>query len=350
MVYYKRSPFLFTYWNEDNKIILYNYNSYTKAIVTKQVMRIIEILSEWRGTEEIYNILNFDMKNLRKALNQLVRLKIIHKKPLSMKDTNFSGRARWDPVDLAMQRQRSYGGAYPMSLRSGKSPSPIKHVKGLYSVTFQKESDKYNNDNKRTLQNVLEARRSIRNYSNNYINVDSLSHFLYNSARIKKIFKSNEGTLTQRPYPSGGARYPLEIYVVNNKISDIQKGIYYYDPLRHKIILLNRSKNYQRKFNDFILQVQKPAQNREPDVILIITAVFARTMWKYSNIAYSLIMSDLGCLYQTMYLVATEMNLAPCPLGGTYETLVRDWLNLNWFEESHVGTFMLAKSRNMKSK
>jgi hypothetical protein len=44
-----------------------------------------------------------------------------------------------------------------------------------------------------------------------------------------------------------------------------------------------------------------------------------------------------------MYLVATEMNLAPCPLGGTYEELVKDWLNLNWFEESQVGTFLLGK-------
>jgi SagB-type dehydrogenase family enzyme len=66
-------------------------------------------------------------------------------------------------------------------------------------------------------------------------------------------------------------------------------------------------------------------------------------MWKYKNIGLSLIMSELGCLYQAMYLVATEMNLAPCPLGGTHEELVKDWLNLNWFEESQVGTFLLGK-------
>lgn len=345
MANYKRSPFLSTYWNEDNKLILYNYNRHTKAVVSKEVMKILEILHEWKSDKEIFDLLNFDMKNLRKALQQLTRLKFIHKRPLTNEDINISARAPWDAIDLAMQRQRSYGGAYPMSMRPGKSPSPVKSVKGLSSITLPRIPHDHDNQPKRTLLEVLEARRSIRKYSNKYINIHNLSNFLYNSARIKKIFKSQEGTLTRRPYPSGGARYPLEIYVVNNKMLDIQKGIHYYDPLKHELILLNKNKNYQRKFNEFILDAQKPEQNREPDVVFIITAVFARTMWKYGKISLSLIMSDLGCLYQTMYLIATEMNLAPCPLGATYEELVRDWLNLNWFEESHVGTFMLAREK-----
>jgi hypothetical protein len=43
-----------------------------------------------------------------------------------------------------------------------------------------------------------------------------------------------------------------------------------------------------------------------------------------------------------MYLIATEMNLAPCPVGKIDEELVKNWAGLNWFEESHVGTFMLG--------
>ncbi|HEY7695764.1 MAG TPA: SagB family peptide dehydrogenase, partial [Nitrososphaeraceae archaeon] len=146
----------------------------------------------------------------------------------------------------------------------------------------------------------------------------------------------------KRPYASGGARYPLEIYVVNNSISGIQKGIHYYDPLDHKLNLINKNTSFQKRFNKFIMDVQHPLMNREPDALFIITAVFARTMWKYEKLGLSLILSDLGCLYQTMYLVATEMNLAPCPIGKTDEETVSKWLNLNWFEESHVGTFMLG--------
>ena len=342
MIHYKRSPFLFTYWNEDNKLILYNYNRHTKAAVSTDVIKLLEILKDWKSDKEIFDLVNTDILRLRRSLKQLVKLKFIHEKPLADED-HSAGTTRWEPTDLAVQRQRSYGGAYPLSERIGKSPSSIKHVKGLSSHILRKINNSNDPGKEHSFLSTLDKRKSIRWYGSNHISLDELSGFLYSSARIKKIFKTEQGVLTQRPYPSGGARYPLEIYVVNNKISDIQKGIYYYDPLKHRLILLNRNSNHQRKFNRYIRNVQGPIMNRDSDVVFIITAVFARTMWKYGKIALPLIMSDLGTLYQTMYLVATDMQLAACPLGGTNEELVKHWLNLDWFEESHVGTFMLAK-------
>ena len=339
MVYYKRSPFLVTYWDENNKLVIYNYNQYSKAAVSEDTFRLLNTLSKTMSDEEIAEQLGTKKAKLRITLQHLVGLKFIHEDKLSNEDLVPKG-IEWNLIDLAMQRQRSYGGRAPMSKRVGKSPSPVKKVNGLSSTVLPKITIRdYGKD---TLVETLEERRSIREYSKNCMNVKSLSRFLYRSARIKKIWQSKEGILTKRPYPSGGARYPLEIYVLNNKVNGIVKGIHYYDPLKHKLVLVNQNKNYQKKFNAFLWGVQKPLMNREPDVVLIITAVFARTMWKYRNLGISLIMSDLGCLYQTMYLVATEMNLAPCPIGKIDEELVRKWLSLNWFEESHIGTFMLG--------
>jgi len=64
MVYYKRSPFLFTSWNEDGKVILYNYNRCTKALVTKEVMKIVDMLSKWTNVQEMSDKLQIDKKNL----------------------------------------------------------------------------------------------------------------------------------------------------------------------------------------------------------------------------------------------------------------------------------------------
>lgn len=340
---YKRSPFLFTNWNEDKKVVLHNYNRNTKAVVSKDIMKILDTLSSWRTIQQISEEFNINKKDLTKALEQLVGLKMIQKKDQRKVEAEIEDNARvsfWDPIDLAMQRQRSYGGRFPMSKRVGNSPSPLKSVKGLTSLVLPPTVSIP--ENKGSLLDILEQRKSIRRYATNHISVNQLSDFLYHSSRIKKIFKSKEGILTKRPYASGGARYPLEIYVSNNRISGIQKGIYYYDPLKHQLILLNTNTNYQKKFNTFLLDVQYPLMDREPDVVFIITAIFARTMWKYDKLGMSLILSDLGCLYQTMYLVATGMKLAPCPIGKTEEELVKNWLDLNWFEESHVGTFMLG--------
>lgn len=340
---YKRSRYLFTYWNEENRFVLYNYNRQTKAVVSKDLITVIDALSDWRNLQQLSDELHIDRKNLFKALEHLTKLKIICKNRERGEDNRRDMIAAWDPIDLAMQRQRSYGGRFAMSERVGKSPSPVKHVTGLSSFKLYKPQE--TDHDKLSLKEVLEKRKSIRAYSNKHISAADLSYILYHSARIKNIFNSKEGTLTERPYPSGGARYPLEIYVVNNRIRDIQKGIHYYDPLKHQLILQNKNIKYQKQFNKFLFDVQYPLMDRAPDIVLIITAVFARTMWKYEKLGMSLILSDLGCLYQTMYLLATEMKLAPCPIGKTEENLVKNWLNLDWLVESHVGTFLLGKPK-----
>ena len=73
MVYYKRSPFLFTSWNEDDKIILYNYNEFTKASVSKEVMKIVDMLSEWTTVQEICDKLQISKKTLTSTLEQLAK-------------------------------------------------------------------------------------------------------------------------------------------------------------------------------------------------------------------------------------------------------------------------------------
>jgi SagB-type dehydrogenase family enzyme len=317
------------------------------AAISNDVMKIIDTLSQWRSIQQISNVLGFDETELSKALEHLVRLKMIHKDRLTNQDIQSDHNLVWDPIDLAMHRQRSYGGRFAMSKRHGKSPSSIKHVKGISS--FQLHTPGNIHDSRSALLKVLDERKSIRRYGDRHVSVMELSYLLYHSARIKGIFRSKEGTLTKRPYPSGGARYPLEIYVVNNSIRGIQRGIHYYDPLKHKLNLIHKNNNFQKRFNKFIMDVQHPLMNREPDVLFIITAVFARTMWKYEKLGLSLILSDLGGLYQTMYLIATELKLAPCPIGKTDEEIVKKWLNLNWFEESHVGTFMLGVPKEIQA-
>ncbi|HKQ21052.1 MAG TPA: SagB/ThcOx family dehydrogenase [Nitrososphaeraceae archaeon] len=338
MTYYKRSPFLFTSWADDDKTIVFNYNTHDKVLVSKDIVNILDVLSDWKNIDIISNIVDVNKKKITKVLEQLASLNIITRNT-DKEDADTIGK-RWNELDLAMQRQRNYGGRLPMSRRIGKSPSPVKRVKGISS--YKLPVPKNTRSDGSALLDVLKKRKSIRVYSNKHITIDELSRFLFDCARIKKVFRSEEGTLTSRPYPSGGARYPLEIYVSNNRVDRIQKGIHYYDPLGHSLVLLNKNNTYRRKFNKFILDVQHPIMNREPDVVFIITAIFARTMWKYDRIGMSLILSDLGGLYQTMYLVATQMNLGPCPIGKINEDIIRDWLDLNWFEESHIGTFMLG--------
>ena len=128
---YLRSPFLFSYWDNEGKLVVYNYNRHTMAAISKDVMKILDALSQWRNIQQISDKLGIDKKDLIKALEHLTRLKFIHKNTIAALDTKIGNHMVWDPIDLAMQRQRSHGGRFPISKRHGKSPSPIKRVKGI---------------------------------------------------------------------------------------------------------------------------------------------------------------------------------------------------------------------------
>jgi len=79
-----------------------------------------------------------------------------------------------------------------------------------------------------------------------------------------------------------------------------------------------------------------------PQVLIILTARFQRVSWKYNAMAYALVLKDVGVLYQTMYLVATAMGLAPCALGGGDSDLFAAVAGTNYYAETSVGEFILG--------
>ena len=85
---------------------------------------------------------------------------------------------------------------------------------------------------------------------------------------------------------------------------------------------------------------------RLPQVLLVITARFQRIQWKYQSMAYALILKNVGALYQTMYLVATAMGLAPTALGGGHSDLFATAAGLDYLAETSVGEFMLGSGRD----
>ena len=46
-----------------------------------------------------------------------------------------------------------------------------------------------------------------------------------------------------------------------------------------------------------------------PQILVTIAARFGRVSWKYSSVAYSLVLKDVGVLIQSLYLMATDMGL-----------------------------------------
>jgi len=198
---------------------------------------------------------------------------------------------------------------------------------------------------------VIEDRRSVREYDEqNPVTVKELGEFLYRAARIRGIREvdSKKGAYyesSSRPYPGGGAVYELEVYLTVSKCSGLERGLYHYDPLGHRLCRLAEwNDKTERLFDDACLSMGYAYDT--PDMLITISARFQRLSWKYESMAYAVMLKDAGILYQTMYLVATAMGLAPCGIGGGDSDLFGQASGLDYYTEPSVGEFVLGREKS----
>jgi SagB-type dehydrogenase family enzyme len=196
---------------------------------------------------------------------------------------------------------------------------------------------------------VQETRRSLRDYAERPITVRQLGEFLYRVGRVKECSEMDVATphgpvrldLAPRPYPSGGALYEQELYVAVNACEGLAPGLYHYDSLQHRLGRLSgRTAEVERLLQDAAGAAGISADHLQ--LLLIIAARFQRMAWKYAAMAYAAILKHVGVLYQTMYLAATAMDLAPCALGGGDADLFARAAGTDYYAETSVGEFLLG--------
>ena len=78
-------------------------------------------------------------------------------------------------------------------------------------------------------------------------------------------------------------------------------------------------------------------------MLITIAARFGRISWKYSGIAYSLILKNVGVLIQTLYMMATDMGLGGCAIGTTNIDLFATMTGIDFHVEGPVGQFALGR-------
>jgi SagB-type dehydrogenase family enzyme len=201
--------------------------------------------------------------------------------------------------------------------------------------------------NDRPLTDVIESRVSTRVFGNPPISRDQLGEFLYRVARVRSrgemLVPSPDGVVametTSRPFPNGGAAYELEFYLTVSECDGLEPGIYHYDPEQHHLVLVRPDGQFVERMIWF---AGITAPGAKPQVLLTLAARFQRVAWKYDAIAYAAIQKHVGVAYQTMYMVATSMDVGGCALGSGDADLFSQAIGTDYFVESSVGDFMLG--------
>jgi SagB-type dehydrogenase family enzyme len=181
------------------------------------------------------------------------------------------------------------------------------------------------------LTESLAHRKSVRTFASPSIACRELGEFLYRTAR------NVDG---RRPYPAAGRCYELEIYANVAVCDGLSSGLYHYAAREHRLYRCDTDPRLAARMVD---HAANATTGSGLQVVLIITARFGRVFWKYEGLGYTLILQDVGVVYQTMYLVAESMALGGCALGNVHGTLFEAATGLDFYEEGAVGGFILGR-------
>jgi SagB-type dehydrogenase family enzyme len=261
-------------------------------------------------------------------------------------DLLFHARTRRGRFDAA------YGGTYRLVDRIASPPALKPVMAGPVQELYRPDPDRLEREDP-PLSRIQAQRRSIRKFdATRPITDRQLGEFLFRVARVTGYREAEVSTprgpvrqeFAARPYPAGGGLYELELYAVIQACDNLGPGLYHYDPAGHRLIrLCGRTAEVTALLRDAAESTGAPEESLQ--VLLILAARFPRIAWKYESIAYALTLKHVGVLYQTMYLTATAMGLAPCAIGGGDADLFARAAGTDYLAETSVGEFLLGNPR-----
>jgi SagB-type dehydrogenase family enzyme len=179
-----------------------------------------------------------------------------------------------------------------------------------------------------SMVDVLKKRRSVRSFSPKPLSIAELSFLLWASTGVQR----KEQGYDFRTVPSAGALYPIETYLIANNVEDLEKALYHYNIEAHALEKL--------KVGAFAENLAHAAlgQNMciKAPVVLIWTAIFARSKWKYAQRAYRYVYLDAGHIAQSLAVSATSVGLGSCQIGAFFDDEINQIIGVDGVGESVI--------------
>jgi SagB-type dehydrogenase family enzyme len=160
-----------------------------------------------------------------------------------------------------------------------------------------------------SVEEAIYRRRSIRNFSDQALTLQEISQLLWAAGG-----KTVDGmTGPTRAYPSAGAIYPLEIYLVVGNVVGLKDGVYLYEWRKHQLKLVKRGDLRGQLYTASLSQ----RMVETAPVTLVITAQHAKTARRYGQRGVTRYVSmDTGHMGQNIHLQAESMGLGTVMVGA----------------------------------
>ncbi|MGM0771651.1 MAG: SagB/ThcOx family dehydrogenase [Halobacteriota archaeon] len=137
---------------------------------------------------------------------------------------------------------------------------------------------------------------------------------------------------TFRTVPSAGARYALETYILANNVEGLEKGVYRFLPIEHKLLAIRTDSDIGNNITAACLDQKFVKENA---ATFIWTAITYRMTYRYGQRGYRYLHLDAGHVCQNLYGV--------CAIAAFMDDEMNDILGIDGKEEFTIYVATLGK-------
>jgi SagB-type dehydrogenase family enzyme len=178
------------------------------------------------------------------------------------------------------------------------------------------------------ITSLLQERRSHRTYQDKPVSLQSLSYMLWASQGVTAV----AGDHLYRTAPSAGALYPVETYIVAQRVADLEPGIYHFNVTDFELDLLQTGDHSE----DIALAFLNQQCIGSAALVFVWTAVFRRNMAKYGDRGLRYIFLEAGHICQNLLLAAEATGYGGCPVAAFFDTDLNEILEVDGEDETSI--------------
>jgi SagB-type dehydrogenase family enzyme len=185
----------------------------------------------------------------------------------------------------------------------------------------------------------IKHRRSERQFWERPLSLAELSYLLWATQGVAEVVSDGKATL--RTVPSGGARHPFETYLLIHRVSDLEPGVYRYQPVEHQLVPL-------RPGLDWVEPAVEAAYGQrfvgEGAAVFVWSCIPYRGEWRYHVAAHKVMLIDAGHVCQNLYLACEAVCAHTCAIAAYDQKAMDALLGLDGEDEFVVYLAPVGKS------
>ena len=176
------------------------------------------------------------------------------------------------------------------------------------------------------VEKAIRTRRSVRYYADQPVTPEQLSQILLSANGITEDSDGWEF----RAAPSGGALYPVEIYVVVSNVDTIADGLYHFQVSDSSLEMIRKG-NLDKQLH---LAANEQEAVGSSALTLVLTARFNRSTTKYGDRGYRYTYIEAGAVCENVYLQANSLGLGTVAIGAFNDDMLNRFLEIDGLDEA----------------